>query len=199
MILLILLAILCVPASTVVLPYVFMAIAFFVFFEEAGVQLNVQSSILLVTLCLLFPLSLFLMGKLLDRYSFDLLKARFFVPVAMLLGFYLLLDGGVIWQIIDSVILASSGAAGGPIVHLVLQCVNGMFFAAIVAAFAFTIFLLCVEFPLQWFLSGAEINVSASIAAVRPVLVLLVASIAFDLLTGLFTSELNILKLLSGA
>lgn len=154
-------------------------------------ELSISHYLVLATFIVAAPVAGILAGAWWERFA---LSSRVGAPtlrlIAALLAWYILLNSPQLFRYLEGTLAVVQGASPLRMLPLFAAVVNGILLCAAVVAFALMFVVLLFEVPARWFLAANEVREVIPFAALRPLLLLIVLCMGFDLIVGFFSAEL---------
>lgn len=160
-------------------------------------SVGAPSLLLLGSLVLSLPLAAFTLGCWLDRYALDEVRSRTLRTLLLALCLSAAMQSGVWFDLLAAALaLISSGSQFGVMAAL-LASFNAALLCAAIAAFALMLIALIVEIPVLWLSGSMRMRGVALIRPLRPLLIVILVSLAFNHIMGLFSVELRSTRILA--
>lgn len=168
----------------------FLALALSLPLAAVQPESGVEQLVLLFSFVSVFPLSAYATGLFLDRYAFEDSKHRFFCVAALSVCMVSMLDTKVLSYYLELLLNASiSGNFAEPVLVLLSVASAGVFCAGLVSVVLAGLTLI-FEIPVRWVLSLGNLEDRSPVSAIRPYIVLVIASFSLHLISSLFVSEI---------
>ena len=166
-------------------------VALDVFLKAHAISLNLGQSLILAGLLLSIPISAFVSGALLDRFSSNRERTgRVFAVLLPILCGSLMLASGAWLDYFEAALNLALKAGSTQYVLMLTAISSAIVFCAGLAAAILMLAELTFEIPLRWFQGALAARIDLTVAAIRPLALVLGISLAMNLLIGLFAHEL---------
>lgn len=167
---------------------VFLVIALQVFLNGLGLSISYAQSVSLCAMLFVVPLAAFLAGVFCD--SFLQSKQNTFATVLPVLAISTMLSSGWAIDFLGSAYQVSGTVPAGKQVLLLIAAISAAIFCAGLTAFVAIVAQLLFELPARWLQGALRFRSVLALEAVRPLTIVLVLSLAFNLIAGLCSAEL---------
>lgn len=169
---------------------VVLGILFFLLGTAVRVSWNFSEYLFLVVVVLSAPLAAYLAGVFLDRMCCLGSRHQLFSRVVFVASWALLLQSGMVLDLIEAACLIAAAGSWISEVAWLISCLGSIFFCGALIAFCISAIVWLVEIPLLWFGAATGLSAKLDFAACRPVLIVMSASLGFNLVMGLCVSQL---------
>ena len=157
----------------------------------AGVPAGFAVSLGVAALVLAVPFAAMLAGLVLDRFCFPVNGVKIFRQAAILLALLMLLSENLLFDYLEAGLRITAEHAWRDAIAFCAACGSAIIFCAGLMSISLMLLAGLVEALMRWFGEASGYSRIVTYSALRPLLVITGASIAINLISGLFVAELS--------
>jgi hypothetical protein len=154
-------------------------------------RLSMAQELSLMVVALGAPLAGMLAGMLINRYCFPGAKLRGLVELSTLLAICLVLGTSQVANFLEAAVRVRESGSALADVLLIISAGNYILFGGAATALAVMLPVAVIELCSRWIISVSGSKLEVSFAAIRPLLAVLLITLGFNLVSGMFLAELS--------
>ncbi len=151
-------------------------------------KIGTTQLVLILLLLSAIPLAIYISAALLERFCFTVNNRAMFLPTALAIGGYSLLNSESFFQILGLSTTLQSGQSGAYIFGIASTLLSKVIFCAALLAFSIMTISLLFELPFRW---ATGKSVAIPYESLRFMLVALALSLASTLIFSFLSAELG--------
>jgi len=164
--------------------------ALHIFVSSVRPASSVPEFVLLSGIVLAVPAAALFASLFLEHFAFGRKSGKIFPALALALAFSLMLETGAAMDYLDSALQVTSAGQSLDYAAFAVSLGSSVLFYGGLIAISLMVAALLFEAPFYWLTSAAGIKDAMNLGVLRPLIVVMLFSLAFNHIAGLISEEL---------